>query len=84
MNERRGAVGADQLDAAVEEQIAEQRRKDADIGEAQQGSRRRTTMVRPLAISMTIAREQQHRAAAHADGEKRQRMDGRPLAQIAA
>ena len=36
MDERRRAIGADQFDAAVEEQIAEQRRKDADKGEARQ------------------------------------------------
>ena len=35
MHERRGAVRADQFDAAIEKQIAEQRWKDADESEAQ-------------------------------------------------
>jgi hypothetical protein len=36
VHERSRAIGADQLDAAVEEQVAEQRRKYADVDEAQE------------------------------------------------
>ena len=50
VHERRGAIGADQFDAAIEEQIAEQRRKYADIGEASRLSAS-NIIVRPLAIS---------------------------------
>src|SRR5262249_28540112 len=36
VDERRGAVGADQLDAAVEEEIGDHRRKDAEVGEGRE------------------------------------------------
>ena len=54
MDERRGAVGADELDAAVEERIAEQRWEDADEGKARALSAS-NTMVRPAAISTITA-----------------------------
>ena len=80
MHERRGAIGADQLDAAVEEQIAEQRRKYADIDEAQE-----TLAVEdhraPGGNLRSHRRNQQQRAHAHDGREKRQRMHRRPLAQ---
>src|SRR5580700_1684484 len=80
VDERRGAVGADELDAAIEEQIAEQRREDADKGEAEKalGIEHHRP---PAGDFKRDERDEQHRAAAHADDEKRQRMDRRPLAQ---
>src|SRR5580658_286501 len=80
MDERRGAVGADELDAAVEEQVAEQRREDADEGEAEStlGIEHHRS---PAHDFEDDERNEKHRAAAHPDDEKRQRMDRRPLAQ---
>jgi hypothetical protein len=81
MDKRRGAIGADQLDAAVEEKIAEQRRKDADKSECHE----RFGIERDRAAAGELQnhrRQEQRRAQAHADCEKRKRMHGRPLAQV--
>ena len=80
MDERRGAVGADQLDAAVEAQIAEQRREDAHVGEAESAlgiehdRRVRSRLRHAMSGNADTPRRR------HDDGEERQRMDRRPLA----
>src|SRR5580704_11557751 len=81
MDERRRAVGADQLDAAIEKKIAEERGKDADEGKAGQafGVENRTVARGDFDENR---RSKQEGAPAHADGKERQRVYGGPLAQI--
>ena len=80
MDERRGAIGADQFDAAVEEQITEQRRKDADKDEAGDafGIENKSFSAGEF---QDRRRDEHQRAAAHAEGEERERMHERPRAQ---
>src|ERR1700741_2264222 len=81
MNERCRAVGADQLDAAIEKQITEQRRENTDEGEAQKAFH----IERHGAATCELddhGGNQKKRATAHVDDEKRERMNRRPPAQI--
>src|SRR4029077_5912235 len=77
MNEWRRPVGADKLDAAIEAQITEDRRKNAEIEQEQ-----RVGVVEHHRLAGTNLErqggQQEHRPGRHADSEKRQRMDRRP------
>ena len=79
MHEWRGAVRADQIDAAVETKIAKQRRKHAHISDAGQADGVEHNGRRACEFP-DQRRQEQHRPPTHADGEERQRMHRRPLA----
>ncbi len=78
VDERRGAIGPDQDDAAVEKEIAEDRGKQDGVAERQ---RRRQVEHRPFAGDHFRGhqRRQQQCAAGHRAGEQRERVDLRPF-----
>src|SRR5262249_47720817 len=80
MNERRRPVGADELDAAVETQIAENRWEDAKIEQAESAEIIEHDRL-PVRDLQRHAWQQRYRAATHADGKKGKGMDHRPQPQ---
>src|SRR5271157_6402350 len=73
MNEWRRPISANEFNAAVEEQISEQRREYADVDQAQRGNGVENHRLAGSNLQRQ-RRQQQYGATAHADGQKRQRM----------
>ena len=80
MDKRRSAVGANKFNATVEEQIAEERRKDAKVDQAERADIIEHDRL-PIRDLQRHPWQQQYRAATRSDGEKGQGMDCRPQSQ---